>query len=70
MYTGDAESYEGQHTAHNHDDAYNSQDFSDNNGYADEMYDGEQRGHEGAMDEYDHDEEYTFAWRGARFSHQ
>jgi hypothetical protein len=57
MYTGDAESYE--HAAHNHDDAYDSQDFGDNNGYADDMYDGEQ--HEGAMDEYDHDEEYTFA---------
>jgi hypothetical protein len=68
MYTGDTESYEGQHAAHNHDDAYDSQDFGDNGGYVDDVYDGEQRGHEGAMDEYDHDEEYTFAERGARFS--
>jgi hypothetical protein len=68
MYTGDAKIYEGQHTAHNCDDAYNSQDFGDNNGYADDMYDGEQHGHEGAMDEYDYDEEYTFKRRGARFS--
>jgi hypothetical protein len=46
MYTGDAESYEGQHAAHNHNNAYDSQDFGDNNGYADNMYNGEQRGHE------------------------